>query len=253
MQSRLVVVAVLLLAPTLPAQSPRALTAGDYARAERLMGYNTTALVSGAAVSPTWLPDDRFWYRNAIREGTEFIVVDPVRKTRARAFDHARLAAALARAADTTVDPMRLPFTRIELSADLSTVTVEVRRRRWNCDTAGAACTPADSATELGRGRSSSWWIRCGRPEPAPSTTLGWPQRWPGQPTPRWTRCGFPSPGSSSRPISLRSPSRSAAAAGTATPRERPARRRIRPPRPATRSPHRTGSVPSSSATTTSG
>ena len=147
MHSRLVVLGVLVLAPSLPAQSPRALTAADYARAERLMGYNTTALVSGGAVSPTWLPDDRFWYRNGIREGTEFIVVDPVRKTRARAFDHTRLAAALARAADTTVDPMRLPFTRIELSADLSTVTVEARRRRWTCDTAGAACAPADSAS----------------------------------------------------------------------------------------------------------
>jgi dipeptidyl-peptidase-4 len=146
MQSRLILLGVFTLAPTLPAQSPRALTAADYARAERLMGYNTTALVSGGAVSPTWLPDDRFWYRNTTREGTEFILVDPERRTRARAFDHVRLAAALAQAADTTVDPMRLPFSRIELSTDLSTVTVEARRRRWTCDTAGAACAPAASA-----------------------------------------------------------------------------------------------------------
>ena len=146
MQSRLVLAGALLLAPALPAQSPRALTAADYARAERLMGYNTTALVSGGGVSPTWLPDDRFWYRNTTRNGPEFILVDPARKTRARAFDHARRAAALARAADTTVDPMRLPFTRIELSPDLLSVTVEVRRRRWTCDTAGASCAPAPAA-----------------------------------------------------------------------------------------------------------
>lgn len=143
---RSLILLAVLLAPSLTAQSPRSLTAADYARAERLMGYNTTALVSGGAVSATWLPDDRFWYRNTIREGVEFLLVDPVRKTRARAFDHARLAAALARAADTTVDPMKLPFTRIELSADLARVTFEARRRRWTCDTAGAECAAAPAA-----------------------------------------------------------------------------------------------------------
>ncbi len=132
-------------APVL-AQSPRALTAADYARAERLMTYNTAQLVSGGAVSPTWLPDDQFWYRNATREGFEFVLVDPVRKTRERAFDHARLAATLARVADTTVDPMRLPFTRIELSPDLVSVTFEARRRRWTCEVSGTRCTRAAEA-----------------------------------------------------------------------------------------------------------
>jgi dipeptidyl aminopeptidase/acylaminoacyl peptidase len=107
------------------------------------MTYNTTQLVSGGAVSPTWLPGDRFWYRNATREGVEFVLMDPVRKARQQVFDQARLAAALARAADTTVDPMRLPFTRIELSPDLGFVTFEARRRRWICDVSGTACEAA--------------------------------------------------------------------------------------------------------------
>ena len=38
----------------------RAVTAADYARAERYMSYETTPLVFGTAVRPTWLPDDRF-------------------------------------------------------------------------------------------------------------------------------------------------------------------------------------------------
>ena len=129
-----------LVAPA-AAQPPRALTAADYARAERLMTYNTAQLVSGGAVSPTWLPDDRFWYRNATREGWEFVLVDPVRKTRQRAFDHALIAAALTRAIDTTVNPMRLPSTRTEISPDLSSISFQVRRRRWTCDIGGAACS----------------------------------------------------------------------------------------------------------------
>ena len=101
--------ASLLAAAPVAAQQPRVLTADDYARAERFMGYNTTPLVYGGAVRATWLAGDRFWYRNAIPEGVEVVLVDPARKTRERAFDHARLAAALSRVADTTYDAFHLP------------------------------------------------------------------------------------------------------------------------------------------------
>src|SRR4051812_26485745 len=43
---------------------PRALTAADYARAEKFMTYNTTPLVLRSGVRATWLPGDpgdRFW------------------------------------------------------------------------------------------------------------------------------------------------------------------------------------------------
>src|SRR6267143_226726 len=54
-------------------------------------------MVEGAGIGPTALSDDRFWYRNAIADGVEFVLVDPARRTRARAFDQAKLAAALSR------------------------------------------------------------------------------------------------------------------------------------------------------------
>ena len=67
--------------PTLAQQTtaPRALTAGDYARAEQYMAYNTTPLVLRSGVRPTWLPDGRFWYRIATEKGTEAFIVDPVK------------------------------------------------------------------------------------------------------------------------------------------------------------------------------
>ncbi|HMA38864.1 MAG TPA: hypothetical protein VKP10_02240, partial [Gemmatimonadales bacterium] len=83
------------------AQQPRALTADDYARAERFLGYNTNPLVAGATVRPGWLAADRFWYLNTTADGVEYVLVDPARRTRAPAFDHARIAAALSRAADS--------------------------------------------------------------------------------------------------------------------------------------------------------
>ncbi|PYO68396.1 MAG: S9 family peptidase, partial [Gemmatimonadetes bacterium] len=94
--------ALLLLTRVGFAQQPRVLTADDYARAERFLGYNTTPLVFGVGVRPTWLADGRFWYRIAIPQGFEYVLVDPAKRTRGRLFDHAALAAALSRAADTT-------------------------------------------------------------------------------------------------------------------------------------------------------
>jgi hypothetical protein len=73
---------------TLPSYAQtRVLTADDYAHAEKFMGYNTNPLVLHSGVRPAWLPDDRFWYRVATEDGTEFALVDPAKGTRAPAFD----------------------------------------------------------------------------------------------------------------------------------------------------------------------
>ena len=58
------------------ATDPKVLTADDYARAERFMGYNTTPLVLHAAGRPTWLPNDKYWYRTTTESGSETILVD---------------------------------------------------------------------------------------------------------------------------------------------------------------------------------
>ena len=108
-------------------EAPRTFTAADYARAEKMMGYNTTPLVFRSGVRPTWSPDERFWYRITTSEGIEFVLVDPGKGTRAPAFDHARLAAALSAAAGTTYDAHHLPFTGFEFSADGQTISFNAR------------------------------------------------------------------------------------------------------------------------------
>src|SRR6266566_6085328 len=143
------------------AGSQRTITSADYARAEKLLGYNVNPLVSRSGVRPNWLPDERFWYRITTAEGSEFVLVDPARGTRAPAFDHARLAMALSAAAGTTYDAHHLPFTTFELSADGQTVSFTVRQavsftaggRRWKCDLQANKCTAeADAAGQRGGG-----------------------------------------------------------------------------------------------------
>ena len=48
----------LIPAAALP-QNPKKLTAADYARAESFLSANTTPLVSGMMMQPTWLSDGR--------------------------------------------------------------------------------------------------------------------------------------------------------------------------------------------------
>src|SRR5687768_6855951 len=93
----------------LDAQAPRQLTAEDYARAERFLAPQANPSLIGSAGRPTWLPDGRFYYRSTTPNGSAFYLVNPARKTRAQAFDHARLAAALTSVAGSTVDGNRLP------------------------------------------------------------------------------------------------------------------------------------------------
>lgn len=148
----LLAILVIVLAAAAPgaaqqrAEAPRQFTSDDYARAEKWMSYNTTPLVSNAAVRGTWLPEDRLWYRNQTATGSEFILVDSARGTRAPAFDHARVAAALSTAVGKPYEAARLPFTLITWSADRQSFTVGVEGKRWTCDVQGQQCAAAASA-----------------------------------------------------------------------------------------------------------
>ncbi len=66
---------------TLAAQ-PRVLTAADYARAEKFLGFNTQPLVSNTGVQPSWLPDGRFTYRVRQADGTQPLMLVDAKGTR---------------------------------------------------------------------------------------------------------------------------------------------------------------------------
>jgi dipeptidyl-peptidase-4 len=147
---------------------PRALTAADYAHAEKVMVYNTTPLVYRATVRPNWLAGDRFWYRVSTPAGSEFVVVDPAKGTRAPAFNHAKLATTLSAAANSKYDAGTLPFTEIDLTADGEYVSFTAAGKRWKCDAKSAACTFEEAAlpaTSGGRGGRSGGRGGGGRPE----------------------------------------------------------------------------------------
>src|SRR5512143_1534147 len=140
---------ILLLVQRSPA--PAQAVAQKYARAEAMLGRNAKKLVYGGEVAPTWIDSGRFWYRNRIRGGSEFVVVDPTRGTRERAFDHARLAASLSVAADTSYVPLALPFDRIRFSDGARQVRFVIgkKEQEWTCDLSSYTCSSIGVSSEL--------------------------------------------------------------------------------------------------------
>ncbi|MGI4870474.1 MAG: DPP IV N-terminal domain-containing protein, partial [Janthinobacterium lividum] len=137
----LLTAACLAAATTALAQQP-ARTAQDYARAERAMIYNTQPLVDHRLGQPNWLPNDRFWYQVSTAQGSEFRLVDPVRKTRTAAFDQARLAAALSAASGRRYEAGRLPFRSFTFSLDAQVMYFVAAGKQWQYAVATGQVSP---------------------------------------------------------------------------------------------------------------
>lgn len=137
---------ILLCGWSVAARAQQGLTDGDYARAESMLTYNTEPLVDHGQVRPNWLPDGRFWFRDLTATGSEFILVDPVKKTRTAAFDQVKLAAALSSASGGSYDAAHLPFTTF--SFDGASVLFRAGGKHWQYDPASGQCTEASGVGE---------------------------------------------------------------------------------------------------------
>jgi dipeptidyl-peptidase 4 len=138
------------------AAQPNALTAADYAHAEKFMGYNANPLVYHA-VHPAWTTGEFLWYRDTGADGVRFVLFDPAKLSKEPAFDHTRLAAALSVAAGRKYEADKLPFNAIELSADSASVSFSAVGRRFRCDRQGSQCAVEQGAAATGgRGRTDA-------------------------------------------------------------------------------------------------
>ncbi|RYE09295.1 MAG: S9 family peptidase, partial [Sphingobacteriaceae bacterium] len=124
----------------------KVLTTNDYARAEKMLSYNTEPLIDRASIRPNWLPNGQFWYRVLTPQGSEFMLIDPAKKTRHAAFDQQKLAASLSVASGKTYTSFMLPFRSFSFSADQKALIFQADGKQWKCDLQTYAVTPDDSA-----------------------------------------------------------------------------------------------------------
>src|SRR5262245_3280697 len=111
-------------------------------------GFGTT--IPKGQLTPHWFADDtRFWYRNELKGGAkEFVLVDAEAGKREPAFDHAKLAAALSKAAGTEFKADRLPFNDIEFADGLKALRFEAAGKKWTCDLSTYECSAVGPANK---------------------------------------------------------------------------------------------------------
>lgn len=131
---------------------PSALAQGtleDYQRAQKFLFGNLRHQVYVADVNPHWIEKtSRFWYRKAGMQSSEFILVDAVKNTSEPAFDHARLAATLSRAAKQEYSATALPFYDIEFVDGGKSLHFSIDNAHWACSLEAYECHQEPSAPE---------------------------------------------------------------------------------------------------------
>ncbi|WP_417472279.1 DPP IV N-terminal domain-containing protein [Luteimonas mephitis] len=125
----------LALATAASAQAP-AVTADDYARAEKFLPHNTAPLVDHVPAMLDWIDDDQFVYRDHDAGGDRFLRVDAVHGGVVPAFDHVELARALGEAAGKPVKAENLPLKRWSIEDD-GRIALSAFGKEWRCDLSG--------------------------------------------------------------------------------------------------------------------
>jgi len=170
-----VVAAILLLLAARPVLLPAQVTQADYDRAaglrEKLQPLALNIIDRSGWIDKT----PRFWYRKSVKGGFEFEVVDAATQTKKIAFDHEKLAAALAAASGEKVEALKLPFNSVIFVDDEKTVQFDVGDWSYTCDLASYVCKKLGPAPRRGPGGGMRMWERGPAPEAASKDAMASP------------------------------------------------------------------------------
>jgi len=168
--SRVRTIAAFLLVSVLvwPALVSGQVTKADYERATGLRA-KLQPLALNIVDRGGWLgKTPRYWYRKSVAGGSEYWIADAATLAKTIAFDHAKLAAALATATGEKVEPLNLPFFTVTFGADGKSVQFAAAGARWTCDLGTYAVKKLEGPGPRGpRGGGMTMWERGPAPEAA--------------------------------------------------------------------------------------
>ncbi|HEV2964913.1 MAG TPA: hypothetical protein VG649_24015, partial [Candidatus Angelobacter sp.] len=126
------------------------LTREDYDRANQMRAGTLLAKLKNGFVVPHWIGQlDEFWYKRDTAKGYEFVRVNAANGHAQPAFNHEKLAQALARSTGNQVSPDKLPFDSFEFTADGSAIHIIVAdpkgTKEYDCKLNAAVCAVAAS------------------------------------------------------------------------------------------------------------
>ncbi len=130
MKKPILTIATILTVFTLKAQN-KPLTEQDYARAEQFLGYNIEPLITEGASRPVWV-GEQFWYLSKTNNGSQFLWVDPAKKSKEPLFDHQKLAMALSKATGKSYEASQLPFQNLVYDAAATIIKFNTGEQFWS-------------------------------------------------------------------------------------------------------------------------
>ena len=118
-------------------------TQADYDRALNLR-KKYESLIGSVAEAPRWVArTHRAYYRRTVKGGHDFVLVDADTKTKAPAFDHAKMATALGSATGKTYTALELPFNAFDFVDNERSIQFTAEDAIWRCEVAAATCRKA--------------------------------------------------------------------------------------------------------------
>ena len=99
----------------------------EYLQAEKFTQSKLSTMLFSTTVDPHWFQQGNcFWYEYKTSDGTQWYVVDPVKKTKTPLFDRDELASQLTETVRDPYDALHLPIRNLKAKEDGQTFTFEV-------------------------------------------------------------------------------------------------------------------------------
>ena len=124
--------------------SPASMAAYQPTRAEIQVRYKEAAILDSVArnrifkttIQPNWQANgESFWYRNSIKDSVlEYYFVDASKALKQKAFDHTRLAEAVAKVSGKSYDATRLRISNLTYENNGQQITFLMDSKWWKCD-----------------------------------------------------------------------------------------------------------------------
>ena len=136
-------------------------TVDDYLRADSLREVFSGKTWYGNVV-PAWAGKTSvFTYINQTSSGEEYIIIDPVRKTRETAFNPEKLARKMAEFTEDKIDARKLPISRVSFNEDLKSFTFIWNDIEWTCKLPSYKLESGERENDRERRRRRDWvWGR---------------------------------------------------------------------------------------------
>jgi len=152
MRSFRLVVLIAFIGTLPPVAQARQLTDADYAHAVKFLAQNTDPLVDHDVQRVKWLDATHFWYIDHDASGDHILEMDAATGMAGPAFDQQKLAAALGKARDKTVDARKWPRSGFDFHVlPDGSLDVQLGNDWYRCDLSGVGvCTARDKLLKTG-------------------------------------------------------------------------------------------------------